>query len=240
MLRRSTDYIVLHCSATPPAHDIGAAEIRQWHMARGWNNIGYHFVVRRNGAIETGRPAAEIGSHVKYHNANSLGVCLVGGVDKGQKPQNNFTEAQWLALKQLLAELQLRYPRALVIGHRDFPGVAKACPCFGAIEWAQANGLRAATPMRLVTASMLRAIKRESEDGDEADDNTSEHGTAPAKWWTAILGSGGVGSLAGLGYGLDWLSITAVILGLVLLVCLALYLMGYERREHLWDRLVGL
>lgn len=241
MQRRSTDYIVLHCSATPPKLDIGAAEIRQWHIAKGWSDIGYHYVIRRDGRVETGRPENLVGSHVKNHNANSLGVCLVGGVDARQKPQDNFTEAQWAALRRLLAELQSRYPHALILGHRDFPGVAKACPCFAAIDWAKANGFRAASPLRALTAAMLRSTGKEIEDGDEQDDIAEVEGAGQGgKWLTAVLGSGGVGSLAGFGYGMDWLGI-AVFMGILVgVTVIAFIAMGRERRERLWDRLVGI
>lgn len=239
MQRRSTDYIVLHCSATPPAADIGAPEIRQWHMAKGWSDIGYHFVIRRNGEVEAGRPVGVIGSHVKGYNAVSVGVCLVGGVDSRQRPKNNFTAAQWSAAQRLLPELQSRYPGSMVIGHRDFPDVAKACPCFDAIAWAGRNGLRAAPRLRPVSASMLRAIRREIEDGDEADDARSTAATGPAKWLTAIAGSGGAGSLAGFGYGMDWLSLLVFMLGLIAVTCGVLLAIGRKRRERLWDRLFG-
>ena len=198
MRRRSTDYIVLHCSATPPAADIGAAEIRQWHKAKGWDDIGYHLVIRRNGAVEEGRSLEEIGSHVRNHNASSVGICLVGGVDARQRPRTNFTAAQWSALKNRLADLQSRFPSGRVIGHRDFPGVTKACPCFDAIDWAEANGFRVAARFQPVTTSMLRAVRREVEDSDEIDNVASVPVTGPGKWLAAILGSGGAGSLAGL------------------------------------------
>ncbi|QIG49576.1 hypothetical protein G5V57_18770 [Nordella sp. HKS 07] len=239
MRRRSTDYIVLHCSATPPTADIGVLEIRRWHKAKGWSDIGYHFVIRRNGDIEEGRPAGDIGSHVKNQNAISVGLCLIGGVDTRQRPRNNFTDEQWSALRRLLAELQSRYPHSLVIGHRDFPDVAKACPCFDAIAWAGKNGFRAAPRFRPVSASVLRAIRRETEDGDEADETEAIAKTGPGKWLTAIAGSGGVGSLAGVGYGMDWLSLLIFMLGLTTATCGVLLAIGHERREKLWDRLFG-
>ena len=126
--------------------DIGAKEIRQWHKAKGWSDIGYHLVIRRDGRIEKGRALDAIGSHVKGHNANSVGVCMVGGLanDAPWGPQNNFTPAQWTALKVMVAGLLKRYPTAKVLGHRDFPGVAKACPCFDARPWAAKNGFPAA------------------------------------------------------------------------------------------------
>jgi N-acetylmuramoyl-L-alanine amidase len=139
--RRKTDWIVLHCSATRGIQDVGAADIRKWHKAKGWADIGYAYVIRRGGRIEKGRGQDEIGSHVQGHNVNSVGICLVGGLDdKTWKPTDNFTAAQWASLKVLVAQLVKAYPKARVIGHRDFPGVAKACPCFSARAWAKKAG----------------------------------------------------------------------------------------------------
>jgi len=141
MARKKTDWIVIHCSATRPTQDIGAKEIRKWHKDKGWIDIGYHFVIRRNGVVEKGRPVDDIGAHVAGYNSNSVGVCLVGGIGENSfAPENNFTKAQWSALKALVADLVKRYPNAKVQGHRDFPKVAKACPCFDAKPWAAANG----------------------------------------------------------------------------------------------------
>lgn len=141
MSRTATRYIVIHCSATRPHQDIGAREIRKWHMAQGWSDIGYHYVIRRNGKREKGRALDAIGSHVAGHNADSVGVCMVGGVNRRDwlKPENNFTKEQWATLRSTVAELLKRYPRAKVLGHRDFPGVQKACPSFDARAWARAN-----------------------------------------------------------------------------------------------------
>ncbi len=145
MPRKATDFIVIHCSATRGIQDVGAKDIRKWHMAKGWKDIGYHLVIRRDGTVEKGRALDEIGSHVQGHNARSVGVCMVGGLDdKTWQPANNFTAAQWAALKTAVAMLVKRYPGAKVLGHRDFPGVAKACPCFDAKPWATRNGFKAA------------------------------------------------------------------------------------------------
>ena len=141
MARTRTDFIVLHCSATRALQDIGADDIRRWHKAQGWTDIGYHFVIRRDGHIERGRAQDAIGSHVKGHNANSLGICLVGGLNNDTyKPEDNFTVKQWTSLKALLATMLKTYKTAKILGHRDFPSVAKACPCFDARKWAKANG----------------------------------------------------------------------------------------------------
>lgn len=141
MTRKRTDNIVVHCSATRAIQDIGASDIRKWHKAKGWEDIGYHYVIRRNGKLERGRPETAIGSHVQGHNANSVGICLVGGLnDKTWDPEDNYTTAQWATLKKLIADLLKRYPKAKVLGHRDFPKVQKACPCFNARDWAKKNG----------------------------------------------------------------------------------------------------
>lgn len=139
--RKSTKYIVLHCAATRPEQDIGAKEIRAWHKAKGWQDIGYHYVIRRDGTVEKGRSETAIGAHVGGHNSNSLGICLVGGVSSKdfRVAENNFTPAQWQSLESLVAVLCRKYPGAVIIGHRDFPKVAKACPSFDARMWAKKN-----------------------------------------------------------------------------------------------------
>lgn len=140
--RKSTKHIVLHCSATRPNMDIGVKDIRRWHKAKGWDDVGYHYVLRRDGRVEKGRPEQDVGAHVARYNSTSIGICLVGGVNQNDftKPENNFTAEQWVALRDLLAVLIRKYPDAKVLGHRDFPGVSKACPCFDARQWAAKNG----------------------------------------------------------------------------------------------------
>lgn len=145
-MRKATNYIVIHCSATRPVQNIGAREIRQWHKDKGWSDIGYHFVIKRDGFIDRGRPRDDIGAHVQGHNADSLGICMVGGIANAAPwgPENNFTDAQWVSLKKLVADMLKLYPKAKILGHRDFPKVAKACPSFDAKAWARKNGFPAA------------------------------------------------------------------------------------------------
>lgn len=139
--RTKTNHIVLHCSATRGVQDVGVKEIRSWHKAKGWKDVGYHFVIRRNGKVESGRPERDVGSHVQGHNTASIGICMVGGLDdRTWRPSNNFTAAQWKSLAALVAQLVKRYPAAKVLGHRDFPRVQKACPCFDARTWARKSG----------------------------------------------------------------------------------------------------
>ena len=130
---RDIDEIFIHCSATMPHVDIGAEDIRAWHKARGWRDIGYHWVIRRDGTVEAGRHEAVIGAHVRAHNRNSIGVCLVGGIGEDQSPEPNYTEEQWDELEGLVRELMDRYPQASVRGHNEVS--AKACPCFDVKMW---------------------------------------------------------------------------------------------------------
>lgn len=141
--RASTDFLVVHCAATKPSANIGAADIDRWHRANGWACVGYHYVIRRDGTVEEGRDVEVIGAHVENHNSNSVGICLSGGVSEKDVnvPENNFTPAQFAALKALLLRLREKYPKAVIQGHRDFPGVKKACPSFDCKAWAKSQGL---------------------------------------------------------------------------------------------------
>lgn len=130
---RKITHIVVHCTATPEGRAHTANDIATWHKQRGWKTIGYHYVVRLDGQLEEGRPVEQVGAHVAGHNATSIGVVYVGGVDKvSLKPKDTRTAAQKNALRLLLKTLKTRHPGAVILGHRDFPGVAKACPSFDA------------------------------------------------------------------------------------------------------------
>ncbi len=129
------EYIAIHCSATPPSMDIGAETIRKWHKDRGWNDIGYHVVIRRNGEVEYGRAFGVRGAHIRGFNSKSIGVCLIGGVDLDMEAEDNFTDEQFKTLDRVLTALQGLFPEAVVQGHRDFPNVHKACPSFDVKKW---------------------------------------------------------------------------------------------------------
>lgn len=140
---RHIDEIIIHCSATPPGWMKGnttaekVAEIRRWHVEeRGWSDIGYHYAVDLDGTVVSGRPIEKTGAHTKGRNANSIGICLIGG--KGgtanDKFEDNFTQAQANALRTLIAGLKREYPSIEKIsGHNQW--AAKACPCFNAPAW---------------------------------------------------------------------------------------------------------
>lgn len=127
MNRARTDLIVIHCSATRPVQDIGAAEIRSWHLARGYRDIGYHLVIRRDGRIETGRALDAVGAHALGSNTTSVGVCMVGGLMPDGTPADlthplefdAFTEQQLAAAHATVSFLRRIYPAAAVVGHRD-------------------------------------------------------------------------------------------------------------------------
>lgn len=131
---RRIDTIIVHCAATPPSMDIGVREIRKWHQGRGWRDIGYHYVIRRDGTLESGRDLDEPGAHAKGYNADSVGVCLVGGVDEMGKPDANFTFAQYKTLHSLLARMKKHQTLLSIMGHRDISD--KACPCFDIHQFA--------------------------------------------------------------------------------------------------------
>lgn len=128
---REINLIVVHCADTPSTMDVGVKEIREWHVKdNGWDDIGYHFVIRRSGTIEDGRPILVPGAHVAGHNKNSIGICLVGG--KSGKPL--FTKEQFVALKMMLINLKQIFAHAEIKGHYELDD-KKTCPNFNVQEW---------------------------------------------------------------------------------------------------------
>lgn len=118
------------------------------HRKKGWLDIGYHYVIKRDGTVEKGRPDTQVGAHEPKINRISLGICLIGGSPPLNSPafkrgegENNFTPAQFKALAGLLRKLKGAHPNAEIIGHRDVPGVAKACPSFSVKDWVKTVGL---------------------------------------------------------------------------------------------------
>lgn len=126
---RRIEWIVVHCSAVRPGETSSAKQIDEWHRQQGWAGIGYHFVVRRDGSIEQGRPLEKVGAHCRGYNATSVGVCYEGGLDASGKPADTRTEEQKAMLKVLVGVLRKRFPDAKVVGHHDLDN-NKACPCF--------------------------------------------------------------------------------------------------------------
>ena len=128
---RNINKIIVHCSATPEGRVVTAKDIDDWHKQRGFTKIGYHYVIYLDGTVHMGRKEEEIGAHCLGYNANSIGVCYIGGLAKdGKTPKDTRTEAQKGALLALLKKLKARYPKAGIHGHCNFAN--KACPCFDA------------------------------------------------------------------------------------------------------------
>ena len=144
---RSIDEIIIHCSATPADMDIGAAEIKHLHTSpqtypikwgrykthgRGWSDIGYHLVIRRNGEVENGRPLEKRGAHARGHNSHSIGIVVVG-------EDNNFEEVQWNTLKYVVGQYLESYPDARIKGHYQVDTKKPYCPGFDVPEWVEEN-----------------------------------------------------------------------------------------------------
>lgn len=149
--RTVTNFIAVHAAATDPDWhgDIGIDDVRKWHTdpkpeGRGWIDVGYHIYIKRDGTIQLGRPLWAVGAHVRGYNQQSIGVCLEGGatmppdgesVDDLIPTAEHYTEKQFRNLRLVLMFLTQLYPDATVQGHRDFPGVDKACPVFDVKHW---------------------------------------------------------------------------------------------------------
>lgn len=143
---RRIDEIIIHCSNSPEGRNDKAEDIRKWHKQRGFNDIGYHYVIDLDGTVEQGRPIEQAGAHCTGHNRNSIGICYIGGAywrdgvnAKGKPikgkdgkavliPKDTRTALQRMAMKELVAQLQEQFPHATVHGHREFAN--KACPSF--------------------------------------------------------------------------------------------------------------
>jgi N-acetyl-anhydromuramyl-L-alanine amidase AmpD len=146
---RKINMIVIHCSATLEGKAFNAAAIDAMHKQRGFKKIGYHFVVGLDGKIEEGRKLDEVGAHAQGYNANSIGICYIGGIGRNAKGnlvgKDTRTQLQKDAMANLVRQMKLKFPNARVLGHRDLsPDLnkdgkitseefIKECPCFNAI-----------------------------------------------------------------------------------------------------------
>ena len=128
---REINKIIVHCSATREGENYEVAEIRKWHLARGFSDIGYHFYIDLYGEIHKGRDINKIGAHCKGHNRNSIGICYCGGVEAdGKTPKDTRYDCQKESLTAVLRTLKAMYPNAVIHSHNDFAN--KACPSFDA------------------------------------------------------------------------------------------------------------
>lgn len=136
MSMNNITHIVVHYSATYPDQHIGVKELDAMHKKRGWKGVGYHYVIKRDGTVQKGRPDDEVGAHVANQNSGKLGICWIGGIDRASGSNvgvDNRTAAQTAALIKLIKDLLVKHPQAKVVGHRDL--AATLCPGFDVIPW---------------------------------------------------------------------------------------------------------
>jgi len=144
---RNISSIVVHCSATYPHQDIGVNEIKEMHLKRGFNDVGYHYVIKKDGTIQEGRNVQKMGAHVRGHNRNSIGVCYVGGLNADGIAEDTRTAQQDASLLKLLSSLIVTFQSIKsIVGHRDLSPDKdgdgkveshewlKQCPCFNAMD----------------------------------------------------------------------------------------------------------
>lgn len=152
---REIDHIIVHASATKADQNFTSVDIDAWHRARGWLGCGYHYVITRDGTIEseaTGnrcRPLKNAGAHVgdcgTGWNGRTIGICMIGGVAKDGKAEDNFTAEQKESLKHLLNTLNRMIKGCTIMGHRDLIALTgappKDCPCFEVSKFLIDNGI---------------------------------------------------------------------------------------------------
>ena len=126
MKKEDVKYIVVHCSDSPQGRGDDASSIHRWHLANGWDGIGYHYVITEDGTCQNGRPLYWHGSHARGYNFNSIGICLIG--------QGKYTKEQMDTLRTLTGYLDGMFVNALVVGHGDLDK-SKECPLFDVKAW---------------------------------------------------------------------------------------------------------
>ena len=137
---RSITHIVLHCTAGPQTQTVEAIQ-NYWRKSLGWKKPGYHYLIKPDGEAVNLLPIEQVSNGVAGHNANSIHISYIGGVDSKLRPMDNRTEGQKLMQIDLIKRFKAMYPKAAVCGHRDFPGVKKACPSFDVKSWLKSVGL---------------------------------------------------------------------------------------------------
>jgi N-acetylmuramoyl-L-alanine amidase len=135
MKKREVKYIVIHCTATQPETKIEAIQ-KYWREVKGWKDVpGYHYIIKGNGEVVKLLEETKNSYGVYAHNNECISISYIGGIDKTGKPKDTRTRAQENAMFDKIVELTEKYPKANVVGHRDFPGVNKACPSFDVKTW---------------------------------------------------------------------------------------------------------
>ena len=138
--RQITDTIVIHCTQTPKDMEVDVEKVTQWHKDRGFDTIGYHYLIKRDGTLQVGRDEDAVGAHAVAVNGTSIGVALVGGGTADMGWENNFESVQFETLKSIILRLKDKYNIEKIIGHYQVDG-KKECPSFDVPGWLQENGL---------------------------------------------------------------------------------------------------
>ena len=123
--RRKTDMAVVHHTGNPWDDDLSAAEIDASHKAQGWTCIGYHYVIRKDGTVEQGRPHWTVGAHAYGHNSHTIGIHVCGNFEIGE-PTSEQIESLAMLLANLCTDYGLPIDRDHIVGHREL--MATACP----------------------------------------------------------------------------------------------------------------
>ena len=138
--REITDTIVIHCTQTPPNMDVDVEKVTQWHKERGFDTIGYHYLIKRDGTLQVGRDEDVVGAHAVAVNGTSIGVALAGGGTPSMRWENNFAPVHFQTLKSILMKLKDKYDIQKIVGHYQVDD-GKECPSFDVPGWLEKNGL---------------------------------------------------------------------------------------------------
>ena len=131
--KKNIKFLVVHCSDTNDREDLDALDIHNMHLSFGWEGIGYHKIIKRNGVVENGRPEFWLGAHTRGINNISLGICLIG--------RTKFTKKQFNSLEKVLRNWLSKYPKAKIVGHTNAILTEKTCPNFDVLSWRKKIGL---------------------------------------------------------------------------------------------------
>lgn len=131
---RDIKYIAIHCTGANPKQTTKSI-LDYWKNNLKWKNVGYHYLISEDGIIEQLAIESQVTNGVAGFNANAIHVCYKGGVDSAGKPKDTRTDKQKESMIALLKQLKIRYPKAEIKGHRDFPNVKKACPSFSVSDF---------------------------------------------------------------------------------------------------------
>lgn len=136
---RDIKYLIIHCAYTKRSMDISADDVRRWHKAKGWRDIGYNYYIKFDGTIEEGRDLKHTGAHTIGHNHDSIAICLEGGMSEQGKPEDTLTVDQWKSVTKIYLEAVKIYPGIILAGHNQFNN--KHCPCFDVREYANKHNI---------------------------------------------------------------------------------------------------